>query len=181
MLDAGVREIADSGLEASLDAICARAKLTRGAFYVHFEDREAFLVAVMQHVVGGFVSSLTQRPPTETITDAIRAFFDAVQSRSLLTHGSKSATGLRFHHVMEACRRSKQIGDTYRSVVMLGRDQLTTMLAGQPDSSGLPAEALADLLVILALGVTTMAELGVPLDTARLANSAVSLITSGRS
>jgi len=39
----------------SLDDICDRAGFTRGAFYVHFADREALLVAVMDHVGESFV------------------------------------------------------------------------------------------------------------------------------
>ncbi|HEY0250250.1 MAG TPA: TetR family transcriptional regulator, partial [Kofleriaceae bacterium] len=54
LIDAGIIELGHHGLDASLDQICARAKLTRGAFYVHFADRDAFIVAVMHHVLGGF-------------------------------------------------------------------------------------------------------------------------------
>jgi len=59
LIAAGLAEISEHGLEASLDAICARAGLTRGAFYVHFADREAFLIAFMNEVLGRFVASLT--------------------------------------------------------------------------------------------------------------------------
>ena len=42
---------AKHGLDGpSLDDICAHAGFTRGAFYVHFEDRDDFLVAVMDRV-----------------------------------------------------------------------------------------------------------------------------------
>lgn len=39
----------------SLDAICARAGFTRGAFYVHFKDREDFFAAVADQAVRDFV------------------------------------------------------------------------------------------------------------------------------
>ena len=48
LLDAGLAEFAAHGLDTpSLDAICARAGFTRGAFYVHFKDREDFVVAII--------------------------------------------------------------------------------------------------------------------------------------
>ena len=39
----------------SLDAICARAGFTRGAFYVHFKDRDDFFAAVADQAVREFV------------------------------------------------------------------------------------------------------------------------------
>src|SRR3954447_1686913 len=51
LIEAGVALIAEQGLDVpSLDAICDRAGYTRGAFYVHFRDRDAFIVAVMDHL-----------------------------------------------------------------------------------------------------------------------------------
>ena len=51
LVSAGLAEFAEHGLDTpSLDAICARAGFTRGAFYVHFRGREDFLDAVMKRV-----------------------------------------------------------------------------------------------------------------------------------
>ena len=48
LLEAGLAEIIEHGWETpSLDAICARAGYTRGAFYVHFQDRDEFETAVL--------------------------------------------------------------------------------------------------------------------------------------
>src|SRR5262245_31791802 len=56
---AGIAELAEKGLdEPSLDAICARAGFTRGAFYVHFEDRDDFIAAVMERVLGGLLDAI---------------------------------------------------------------------------------------------------------------------------
>ena len=56
LIQAGLAEFAERGFDApSLDKICARAGFTRGAFYVHFENREDFLVAVMESRLGAFL------------------------------------------------------------------------------------------------------------------------------
>ena len=162
LVEAGIEEIARHGLDVGVETICERAGLTRGAFYFHFPDRDAFLAAVMQHVLGAWVGALTTH--AAGIAGAIDVFFAAARGRSPLVRG---AAGLRFHHVLDACRRSKPIGDAYRSVVMLGRDQLRTNLAREPRAALSPAN-LADLLVVVALGVTTMYELDLPLDLDRL-------------
>src|SRR5262245_57170399 len=59
LVDAGLAEFAARGLDApSLDGICARAGYTRGAFYVHFRDRDDFLVAVAERALGSFVDAV---------------------------------------------------------------------------------------------------------------------------
>src|SRR5512145_3027417 len=56
LVRAAMSEFAEHGLDApSLDAICARAGFTRGAFYVHFRDREELVAAVMERVLGVFL------------------------------------------------------------------------------------------------------------------------------
>jgi AcrR family transcriptional regulator len=175
LIAAGIAEFSVQGFDASLDAICARAKLTRGAFYVHFADRDAFIVAVMQHVLGTFVSAMTGARPTAGgggLAMATEVFFAAARSKAPVVRG---AAGLRFHHLMEACRRSKVIGETYRNLVMMGRDQLAAALAGDQQRGAvrddISSQALADLLSVVALGTIAALELDLPLDVARLSQS----------
>ena len=58
LIAAGIAAIGSEGLDASLDAICARAGFTRGAFYVHFQDRDDLLETVMERVGRLFLESL---------------------------------------------------------------------------------------------------------------------------
>src|SRR5262245_62925464 len=59
LLHAGMMELVEHGLDIpSLDAICARAGYTRGAFYVHFKDRDDFFIAVMDWVLTGILHSV---------------------------------------------------------------------------------------------------------------------------
>jgi AcrR family transcriptional regulator len=57
LIRAGMSAFSEEGVDLpSLDAICARAGFTRGAFYVHFKDREDFLGAVVDTVLQDFVN-----------------------------------------------------------------------------------------------------------------------------
>lgn len=57
LIRAGMALFSEEGVDIpSLDAICARAGFTRGAFYVHFKDREDFLGAVVDQVLQDFVN-----------------------------------------------------------------------------------------------------------------------------
>jgi len=59
LVQAAIAEFAEKGLDLpSLDAICARAGFTRGAFYVHFRDREELLGAVMERVLDAVLDAV---------------------------------------------------------------------------------------------------------------------------
>ncbi|HEX7704119.1 MAG TPA: TetR/AcrR family transcriptional regulator [Kofleriaceae bacterium] len=205
LINAGITEFAHHGFEVSLDAICARAKLTRGAFYVHFADRDAFIVAVMQHVLGGFVTALTGPAapvggaapvqsgaslgrgravdpsglgPSLDLATSIRLFIAAIRSRAPVVSGG---AGLRFHHVLEACRRSKAIGNTYRGVVAVARSTIVAAIirdraAGKVHRDRDP-DGLADLMVAIALGMLAVNELDLPVDLDRLEAAMLGVLT----
>ena len=50
LLDAGVTVIRTKGLSATtVDDLCATAGVTKGAFFHHFDSKEAFAVAAADH------------------------------------------------------------------------------------------------------------------------------------
>lgn len=156
-------------------------ELARGAFYVHFEDRDGLITAVMGHVMGDFVALLAgTRPEAGGIERAIRLFFTAAQARSPVIHGGR---GLRFFHLMDACRRSPEIGTTYRDLMMTARDRIAVGLEHDQRAGhvreDLGATAVAELLTITALGVVSMLELDLPLDLARLGETVLGVIERG--
>lgn len=176
LIAAGLEEFGREGLDASLDAICARAKLTRGAFYVHFADREALIVVVMEHVLGTFMDVLTGAAASSvTISQAVKLFFAAAQARSPAVHGGR---GLRFFHLMDACHRSKQVGEAYRRLVVDGRDRIAANIAtDRAIRADIAPEALADFMTVMALGVVALYELELPIDVPRLGRTALVAIT----
>jgi AcrR family transcriptional regulator len=49
-LEQGLAALSENGIEAlTIDAMCARLNVTKGSFYHHFTNREAFLEALLQH------------------------------------------------------------------------------------------------------------------------------------
>src|SRR5262245_6445698 len=56
LIRAGMDAFSEQGVDLpSLDAICARAGFTRGAFYVHFKDRDDFLEVIVDRVLNQFL------------------------------------------------------------------------------------------------------------------------------
>ncbi len=175
LIEAGVAELGRSGLEASLDAICKRAKLTRGAFYVHFADREDFIVAVMEHVLGGFVAALGAiGPELGGVDRIIKLYFVAAEARVPAVAGGSA---LRLQHLLDACRRSPRLGAAYRGLIVAARDRLATAIAADRATTA-PPQATADLMVIAALGIAAMFELELPIDLPRL-GATMSRVISG--
>jgi AcrR family transcriptional regulator len=180
LIAAGLEEFARHGLDASLDRISARANVTRGAFYVHFADRDAFILAVMNHVLGGFVTLLTGVHAEVGVIDrAIELFFAAARARAPALHGGRA---LRFFHLMDACYRSRELGDAYRGLMLGARDQLAGGVAVEQGAGRVRADlepaAIADFMMVTALGVVAMLELGLPIDLQRLAGTTRGLLGS---
>jgi TetR/AcrR family transcriptional repressor of nem operon len=178
LITAGVTEFAHHGFDVSLDAISARAKVTRGAFYVHFADRDAFIVAVMQHVLGTFVTILTGPAASLSIATSIKLFMAAVRSRAPVVTGG---SGLRFHHVLEACRRSKPIGNTYRTVIATARSTVVSSITRDQQHGHIredrDPDALGDLFVVIALGMLATTELDLAVDLDRIEAAMLGLLS----
>jgi TetR/AcrR family transcriptional regulator, transcriptional repressor for nem operon len=83
LIRAGMAAFVEEGVDLpSLDAICARAGFTRGAFYVHFKDREDFFAAVADQALRDFVdwifSASAQQTENLTLDGIVERFLTAV-------------------------------------------------------------------------------------------------------
>ena len=175
LLDAGLAVFSKEGLDApSLDAICARAGLTRGAFYVHFATREDFIVAVMQKATQGFLDVVLR--VTEGSFDlehAIGAFAAMATPARFLSFGQ-----IPPHQFLAACARSRELRKYYVGFLEEGQARVAKAIRKGQASGQLRADVdpavTASLLVAVALGVETMTELRFPID---LAGGATALLT----
>lgn len=173
LLRAGIAEFSERGLaEPSLDAICARAGYTRGAFYVHFEDRDDFIDAVMEFVLALFIDAVVARgdrprdleDTVERFCGALAAALDDAPS-ALPTPGPD---GLQFHRVLEACSRSPEFRGRFAALLQ-GAIERTAKAAASGQVSDtvrrdVDAQQVATLLVALALGALSAVELGVAFE-----------------
>jgi len=109
LIEAAMAEFSERGLDApSLDAICSRAGFTRGAFYVHFRDREELVAAVMERALVAFFDAIiaTGDGPHD-LERTVRRFEDAVVGIAALQRrkrgGPGGPAGVPFHRLLEAC------------------------------------------------------------------------------
>jgi AcrR family transcriptional regulator len=168
LVQAGIAELAEKGLqEPSLDAICARAGYTRGAFYVHFEDREDFVAVVMERVMGGFLDAILETGHGKL---------------GLAPPGAGRA--IQIYRLIEACARSPRIRERWVALVRDATLRLAKAVGEAQASGGLrsdvEAEQIGALLVGLALGTVAARESGVPFDPARAREAVFALLSAPR-
>lgn len=179
LLQAGLAEFAAHGLDApSLDAICARAGYTRGAFYVHFRDRDAFLVAVMDRILGAFVDAIIATG--DEAHDLAHTIGRYAQAAAGLAASARRA--LPVHRLLEACARSPRLRARFETLMREAIERVRKA-AEQGQASGTvvrgadPA-AVASLLVTTALGIATAVEVGIPLDLDAMRRTVLRLLSA---
>jgi len=187
LIDAAFAEFAAHGLDApSLDAICARAGYTRGAFYVHFRDREQLMAAVVERVIGGFLTATIARgEEARELEQTIERFADAV-ARTIAGASGRDAlvlpvpAGVPFARLLEAITRSAELRGRFR-MLLEGAIAAVAEVAAHGQRAGavradVAAMDSATLLVLIALGVLVALDAGVALDPSALKRAVLTLL-----
>jgi TetR/AcrR family transcriptional regulator, transcriptional repressor for nem operon len=175
LIASGISLIHEQGLDGpSLDAICERAGYTRGAFYVHFRDRDDFIVAVMDTVGVLFMETVL----AGGIQSSIARFLEAFADGSYPIGGPSGI--VRPHQLLEACARSSTIRERYVNIVAMCIDRVAGMVAEDQQSGSLRgsvgARAIAEMMTALGIGLHTLRDLEVPIDLAAIARTLQSLL-----
>src|SRR5690606_17947197 len=97
----------EQGLDVSLDDICAHAGYTRGAFYVHFKNRDELTLEVMSRVGQEWLDSIfgDEDSDGDLLTLMQRFLGELVGGTYPLT----KAGGMRPYQLLDACARSPRI------------------------------------------------------------------------
>lgn len=175
LLEAALAEIAEHGLDApSLDAICARAGYTRGAFYVHFRDREALLAAVVQHAMRRFLDAMiVQDDGAHDLEESITRFAAVVSALRDRPAGRRTPappfpTAVPFARVLDAVSRAPRLREGFSSMLAAAVTRLGATVADAQKAGTIrrdtDADLLATLLVALALGLLAGMDVGLQVD-----------------
>jgi AcrR family transcriptional regulator len=178
LIRAGMSLFSEQGVDLpSLDAICAHAGFTRGAFYVHFKDRDDFLEAVLERVLTDFVTSLLAVGDTANdVHLIIDRFLDAAARGKVPLMGQRR---LIMQLTAQGTERAERVQARFRMLLQSVIEQLAaaTTRGQQAGTVGTPlAPDLVGLwLAAGALGLTMIADLGVPVPFDRIPASAQEL------
>jgi TetR/AcrR family transcriptional repressor of nem operon len=165
LIAAGISVFSEEGLDTpSLDSICARAGYTRGAFYVHFKDRDDFIMAVMSEALSGFIDAIIATGDAALdLQKTIDTFVGAVKAGAFpIRHG------IHFHQFMAVCARSPRIRHSYVAVLLEGARRMETAVReGQGAGTvrtDVDAASVAILFIAIVLGVQSAIEVEFPVE-----------------
>jgi TetR/AcrR family transcriptional repressor of nem operon len=167
LIVAGAIEFADKGLDGpSLDAICARAGFTRGAFYVHFKDRDELLVAVVDRMLTSFYDAVIASGETpEGLQETVARYIAAVVAGAPATRGTGQ---WHFHDTLAACARSPVLRKRYLELQRQAIERVATAAAAGQRAGNVrrdvPPKSLAEILLILTWGIGVANELNMDFD-----------------
>lgn len=188
LIKAALIEFADHGLDApSLDAICARAGYTRGAFYVHFRDRADLLVAVVEHAMTLFMDTvIATGGEGHDLERTIDRFAEAVAGQ--MAGGAKAKptlplpAGVSFARVLEGVMREPQLRAGLTMLLASAAARLAAITTEGQQAAAIRRDVdppdVASLLVIVALGVMVALDVGLPLAPAALRDTVLRLLAT---
>jgi TetR/AcrR family transcriptional regulator, transcriptional repressor for nem operon len=177
LVSAAGRLFVQHGLDApSLDDICAEAGYTRGAFYVHFRDREELVAAVAEKNAARRIETiLAEAGKNLELEQTIKMFVTAVESGAYPGVGA-----VKLHQYMAAVDRSAAVRRAQHKVIERGTAHLTAA-AREAQKAGrirkdIDPEVVADLLLALVGGVEQRIALGAPINVTRGAKALLKLL-----
>ncbi len=178
LLRAGLAELVEHGLDTpSLDAICARAGFTRGAFYVHFKDRDDFLVAVTDWVLSNVVDAIVGVEGETDLGEVVQRFAAYAGRQELPGVGSFPISA---HRVFEAIARSEQLRRRFDGVVAEAVERVGKLVeraqANGKIRGGLDGRSVAAMIVAMGVGVTSLRDAGVQLKAVDVASDLLTLL-----
>jgi AcrR family transcriptional regulator len=171
LLEAGLAEFIEKGAdEPSLDAICARAGFTRGAFYVHFQDREQFFTAVMEWALGGILDSLIGA--AESDEPLIPALARYMQFAATGTLPGPTPRHLPIHRVLDAAVRFPTVRANFGRLVERVVERIAARLALAQERGEIRRDldpgGAASLIALIGFGSLIVDAAGAPVDLPRI-------------
>jgi TetR/AcrR family transcriptional repressor of nem operon len=184
LIEAGMTAFSEEGVDLpSLDAICARAGFTRGAFYVHFKDREDFFAAVVDKVLQDFVDwVLSAGGQPSGLHDVIDRFIDVVRDNNIPVNDRHR---LLMQLVARGTKRGDQVNQPYRTLIEEAIVRLADAARqGQADGRlkrDLDPTQLGLMLVAASVGFIAIVEAGYTPDFEKIRGFMHELLSAPRS
>jgi len=182
LLQAGIQAFVESGVDhPSLDAICARAGFTRGAFYVHFKDRDDFLMAVIDQLLSDFINGvITSSEQGDDLKKTIELFTEVGIIGTTLPIGENGGT-LNLRVILEAGSRIPEIKERYATLIQDAINRLMVVVKNGQKAKMVRDDVEAELgsiiLVSAAIGLLTMLDTQIEVDFQGIRETAFKLLT----
>lgn len=172
LVQAGFTLFVDQGVDSpSLDAICAEAGYTRGAFYVHFKDRDDFILACINDLLQAFIGGvIATGNGAKDLGETVDRFVDAASIKSLpgqVTNPKGQGGGL-LQFLATSMHRNEEVRRRYafllrKAVAGVAEATAAGQAAGSVRADVTPAQA-GVIIVAAGMGLSTMLDVGIDVD-----------------
>lgn len=170
---------------------------------MHFPDRDALLVAVMEKVGEAFLASVFAQAdvdrdnaraeaPVSHLAEVARRFVAAIAAGTyplMPRSGTKTQRSktpvetsphVRLHQLLEACARSPVVRERYKRLVEASIEHVAHLaridqVAGSV-RPGLDPTQVGTMMLATVIGAQTMAELGLQIDPASLTRTVLAML-----
>lgn len=178
LLKAGLLELIEHGLDTpSLDAICARAGFTRGAFYVHFKDRDDFLVAVTDWTLSSIVDLMVGSDEETDLEAAVGRFTAVLSKRDWPIVGT---VAIATHRVFESIARSEKLKQRFAEIFHDAATRIGKLVSRAQEAGkvrrDLDPRQTAMLLFALGVGAKSLEDTGVHMGSSALRSGILGLL-----
>ena len=156
--------------------ICAAAGYTRGAFYVHFKDREDLIIAVARQSSQRRMDAIIA-----TSGEALNLERTVQLFATAVTAGHYPGMGaVKTHQRLEALARGPHLQASHHKVTAEATARRARAARAGQDAgtvrTDVDSEAIADILLTLVAGVEQMIDVGFPIDVARAARALLRML-----
>lgn len=168
LLQAAFALIPERGLDVSLDALCAHAGYTRGAFYQHFENRDALIAEVTARMAHDLLEVVVQQFSGESVGDLVSVAHTAIGLMQRGEYPIGRGGLMRSWQLLQACERSAVVKEQYLGVFEKTRSTFASLIRRAQAEGKLPdrlhPESLATLGIAMVVGLRTLHDVGAPMD-----------------
>jgi TetR/AcrR family transcriptional repressor of nem operon len=181
LMAAGLDAIIESGLDVSLAEICERAGYSRGAFYVYFNDRQEFLVAITEWMFSAMSESFIsdENAPDDLAVSAQR-FTHALSTGQWPLIPRIRVAAVR---LMDAISRWPKIREAFDRFTAETIEKFEHgAKAGQRAGvvrADLEPHAIGAMLMTASMGAIILHNMGLSIDYQRQADTLLRLIARG--
>jgi TetR/AcrR family transcriptional repressor of nem operon len=180
LMVAGLDAVIESGLDVSLAEICERAGYSRGAFYVHFRDRQEFLAAIADWMFNAMLDSFIadENAPDDLAVSAQR-FTHALSTGQWPLIPRIRVAAVR---LMEAINRWPEIRQSFDDFTARTMEKIENAArTGQQMGyvrSDLDPHAVAAMFIVTGTGWTLLHDAGLAIDYQEQAETLLRLIST---
>jgi len=163
----------------SLDAICAKAGYTRGAFYVHFKDREDLVAAAMSDTLERLVDRVIDADP-QNEASLLRTVVTYIDSTLTPQTEKGEGEGPRFHQFLEACHRSPRVREILQETIRKAISRVGVLVESGQLQGGIRGDIssgnVAGVLLLMAMGALVAVDINLDMKLEETRNAALLLL-----